>query len=138
MVKQNITILWRAIANATGINYLQMGIMFTELFKQVSCSCSTIYMNSVISLSQKWTTLRNLNCPRMKYKQQSKSIEATIFIQCAWLLHKLELLMFLLHYFIVKSSTFSVSEYLSADQVLLTGQSSITCQGMFSNFLLIS
>jgi len=39
--------------------------------------------------------------------------------------------MFLLHYFIVKSSILSVSEYVSVEQVLLTGQSSITCQGMF-------
>jgi len=45
--------------------------------------------------------------------------------------------MFLLHYFIDESSTFSLSEYVSVEQVLLTGQSSITCQGMFSNFLLL-
>jgi len=67
----------------------------------------------------------------MKYQYQNKSIEATIFIQCAQLLHKLELVMFLLHYFIVKSSTFSNAEHISVQHMLLTGQSSITYQGMF-------
>jgi len=69
VVKWNTTTLQRDIANTTGINYLQMGITFTELFKQVSCSCSTIYMNSVISV----TKMNN----SQKFKLSTNEIQAT-------------------------------------------------------------